>query len=73
MEIFFDGLIVFSLAVIIFLAIWISKRVKGILNDTQNSKKDFDKEAYKNQISNMSRQQLNSLLELHFTKMDTLF
>lgn len=64
MEIFFDGLIVFSLAVIIFLAIWISKRVKGILKDMQNSKKDFDKEAYKNQISNMSRQQLSSLLDV---------
>lgn len=64
MEIFFDGLIVFSLAVIIFLAIWINKRVKGILKDMQNSKKDFDKEAYKNQISNMSRQQLSSLLDV---------
>lgn len=30
----------------------------------QNSKKDFDKEAYKNQISNMSRQQLSSLLDV---------
>ena len=64
MEIFFDGLIVFSLAVIIFLAIWINKRVRGILKDMQNSKKDFDKEAYKNQISNMSRQQLSSLLDV---------
>lgn len=64
MKIFFDGLIVFSLAVIIFLAIWINKRVKGILKDMQNSKKDFDKEAYKNQISNMSRQQLSSLLDV---------
>ena len=64
MKIFFDGLIVFSLAVIIFLAIWINKRVKGIIKDMQNSKKDFDKEAYKNQISNMSRQQLSSLLDV---------
>lgn len=64
MEIFFDGLIVFSLTVIIFLAIWISKKVNGILKDIQNSKKDFDKEAYKNELGNMSRQQLNRLLNL---------
>ena len=64
MNFLFYSLILIAAIILLFIAIWMQLKVKGILKDQRNSRRDFDAHLFKSQVANMSNQQLDDLVAI---------